>query len=54
LTFDSLPGIGSDDKITVSEAVSLTNLFSPRASWASADIGSPWEPVATMQTFSGA
>ena len=47
-------GDGVRDRITVSLSDSLTNLFSPRASSASADIGSPCEPVEITQTSPGA
>ena len=53
LTFDSLPGMAWLDRITVSFSVSLTNLFSPRASSASADIGSPCDPVEMTHTSPG-
>ena len=53
LTLLSLPGMAWLDRITVSCSDSLTNLFSPRASRASADIGSPCEPVEITQTSPG-
>ena len=53
LTLLSLPGMAWLDRITVSCSDSLTNLFSPRASRASADIGSPCEPVEMTHTSPG-
>ncbi len=53
LTLLSLPGMAWLERITVSWSESLTNLFSPRASRASADIGSPCDPVEITQTSPG-
>ena len=53
LTLLSLPGMAWLDRITVSWSESLTNLFSPRASRARADIGSPCDPVEMTQTSPG-
>ena len=53
LTLLSLPGIAWLDRITVSVSPILTHLFSPRPSSASADIGSPCEPVEITHTLPG-
>ena len=53
LTLLSLPGMAWLDRITVSCSESLTNLFSPRASSARADIGSPCDPVEMTQISPG-
>ena len=53
LTLLSLPGMAWLERITVSCSDSLTKRFSPLASSASADIGSPCEPVEITQTCPG-
>ena len=53
LTLPSLPGMAWLDRITVSVSPTLTKRFSPRASSASADIGSPCDPVEMTHTWPG-
>ena len=53
LTLHSLPGMAWLDRITVSCSPIFSHLFSPRAISASADIGSPCEPVEMMHTSPG-
>ena len=52
-TFISLPGIGCDDRITVSLRVRVSQRESLLAISDRADMGSPWEPVEMMQTWPG-
>ncbi len=52
-TFISLPGMGCDERITVSCWSSLSHLLSAEAMRASADMGSPWEPVEITHTRPG-
>ncbi len=53
LTLPSFPGMAWLDRITVSVSPILTHLFSPRPNKASADMGSPWEPVEITHTWPG-
>ena len=53
VTACSLPGIGWDEKITVSSGVTFSQRFSLADSSVSADIGSPCEPVQSTSTCPG-
>ncbi len=53
LTLDSLPGMGCELRMTVSCSCTDSQRFSPAASRARADMGSPWDPVEITQTWPG-
>ena len=44
-TLVSLPGMGCDERITVSWSFRVIHLLSLAAIFARADMGSPWDPV---------
>ena len=53
VTAFSLPGTGVAEMMTVSPSSMSMVLCSPLAMRASAESGSPWEPVHMMTIFSG-
>jgi hypothetical protein len=52
-TFISLPGIGCDDRITVSSGPTSSHRLLRVAMSARADMGSPWLPVEITHTWPG-
>ena len=54
MTLTSLPGIGRAEITTVSPSCSATCGWSSNAMRLSADSGSPWLPVVTISSSSGA